>query len=106
MDKWIDKAKDISIKRVNTQELDRAFDMSIKRKVKNDSTISVNSIIYEVPPTFIGKTIELRHPYDDPEQLTVYEEDKPVCAIKKINLQENASPPSWEIHFHKKGGKS
>jgi len=106
MDKWIDKAKDISIKRVSAQELDQAFDMSIKRKVKNDSTISVNSIIYEVPNTFIGKIIELRHPYDNPEQLTIYEEDKPVCAIKKINLQENASPPSWEIHFHQKGTKS
>ena len=106
MDKWIDKAKDISIKRVSAQKLDQAFDMSIKRKVKNDSTISVNSIIYEVPNTFIGKTIELRYPYDNPEKLTIYEENKPVCTIKKINLQENASPPSWEIHFHQKGGES
>ena len=106
MDKWIDKAKDISIKRVSMQELDRAFHMSIKRRVKNDATISVNSIDYEVPHPFIGKIIELRYPFDNPDQLTIYEENKPVCAIKKVNLHENASPPSWEIHFHQKGSES
>ena len=46
MDKWIDKAKDISIKRVSAHELDLAFYMTINRKVKNDATISVNSTLY------------------------------------------------------------
>ncbi len=106
MDKWIDKAKDRSIKRVCAQELDLAFYMSIKRKVKNDSTISVNSILYEIPHTFIGKTVELRHPADNPNMLTIYENDKPLCSIKKLNLHQNASPVSWQIRFDRKGDKS
>jgi len=103
MDKWIDNATGGSIKRVSAHELDRAFFISIKRRVKNDATISIKNTLYEVPHRFIGKIIEIRYPFDNPEQITVYEEDTPVCTLKKLNPQENASPPSWEIHFHQKG---
>lgn len=103
MDKWIDKLKDTPIKRLSSQELDLSFYISIKRKVKNDATISVNNTLYEVPHTFIGKMVELRHPADKPDELCIYENDKPVCAVAKLNLHENASPPSWEIKFDQKG---
>ncbi|UCC96050.1 MAG: hypothetical protein JSW40_04675, partial [Candidatus Omnitrophota bacterium] len=103
MDKWMDKLKDTSIKRLSTEELDLAFYMSIKRKVKNDATVSVNSILYEVPHTFIGKIIELRYPADNPDVLTIYDNDTPVCSLKKLNLHQNASPPSWEIRFDRGG---
>lgn len=103
MDKWMDKLKDTSIKRLSTEELDLAFYMTIKRKVKNDATVSVHNILYEVPHTFIGKIIELRYPTDNPEVLTIYDNDTPVCSLKKLNLHQNASPPSWEIRFDKQG---
>jgi len=99
MDKWMDKLKDTTIKRLSYNELDLAFYITIKRRVKNDSTISVNNILYEVPPSFIGKIIELRYPADKTDELRIYENDKPVCLVSKLNLQENASPPSWEIKF-------
>jgi len=99
MDKWMDKLKDIIIRRLSCDELDLAFYITVKRRVKNDATISVNNILYEVPPTFIGKIIELRYPADKKDELRIYENDKPVCAVTKLNLQENASPPCWEIKF-------
>jgi transposase InsO family protein len=105
MDKWMDDIKHTKIKRVSAQELDLAFLITINRRVKNDSTISVNSILYEVPPSFIGKTIQIRYPLDKPENLTIYENNKPVCRIKRVNPHENSSPPSWGIRFTKKGHK-
>ena len=95
--------KNTTIKRICGHELDLAFYISIKRRVKNDATISVNGTLYEVPHTFMGKIIELRYPSDKHHTLTIYENDKPVCAVKRLNLQENASPPSWGIRFDQKG---
>jgi hypothetical protein len=105
MDKWMDDIKHTQIKRVSAQELDLAFLITINRRVKNDSTISVNNILYEVPPSFIGKTIQIRYPLDKPENLTIYENNKPVCRIKRVNPHENSNPPSWGIRFTKKGHK-
>ena len=78
-------------------------DIKGKRRVKNDSTICVNSVLYEVPPTFIGKIIQLRHPSDKPQELTIYENEKPVCIVKRLDPIENAYPPAWGIRFDKKG---
>jgi putative transposase len=103
MDKWMGDLAKVSIKRVSSVQLDLAFYITIKRKVKNDATISVNSTLYEVPPLFIGKVIELRHPSDNPEDLTIYENDKPIHKIKKVNPSQNASPPAWGIKFNQKG---
>jgi len=106
MDKWMDDLKNTQIKRITSKELDLAFYIAIKRRVKNDATISVNSTLYEVPHTFIGKTIEIRCPSDRPQELTIYEDEKPVARLKKVDLHENASPACWEIRFDKKGDKS
>jgi putative transposase len=103
MDKWMDDLKHTQIKRVSAQELDLAFLVTLHRKVKNDATISINTILYEVPPSFIGKTIEIRYPLDTPENLTLYENNTPVCPIKRVNPHENANTPSWGIRFTKKG---
>jgi transposase InsO family protein len=40
LDKWMDDMKNITIKRISAKELDLAFYVTIKRRVKNDSTIS------------------------------------------------------------------
>jgi transposase InsO family protein len=90
-----------SIKRVSKEELDRAFQITLQRKVKNDSTISVNGILYECPPEFIGKKIEIRYPADNPRDLTLYQDDKPLVGLNKTNPHENAYPPSWAIKFAK-----
>lgn len=102
MDKWIDDIKVRQIRKISANELDQAFLVTIKRKVKNDSTISVNNILYEVPPQFIGKIVQIRYPSDKPEALTIYENDTPVYKLKKVNPIDNANPPAWEIKFNKR----
>lgn len=105
MDKWMDELRHTPIKRVTAQELDRAFHISIKRKVKNDATVSVHGILYEVPPSFIGKKIEIRYPSDKPEELMLYENDKLACSLKRLNPHENANPPAWGIKFDQEADK-
>lgn len=101
LDKWMDKLKRTNIKRISSHELDLAFYMTITRKVKNDSTVSVNGSLYEVPPKFIGKKIEVRYPIDKPDELHLYENNQPVCNLKKVNPIENANTPDWGIKFDK-----
>lgn len=99
MDRFMDALKHTTIKRVSEEELDMAFQITIYRKVKNDSTVSVNNTLYECPPQFIGKKIEIRYPSDKSEDLTIYEDNKPVFQLKKVNIHENANPPAWGIKF-------
>jgi putative transposase len=101
LDKWMDDLTNTAIKRVSSHELDLAFLMTIQRKVKNDSTVSVNGTLYETPPQFIGKKIQIRYPIDNPQKMHLWEDNKPVCPLKKVNPIENANPPAWEIKFHK-----
>ena len=89
------------LKRLSKEELDHAFQITLQRKVKNDATISVNDIFYDVPAKFIGKKIEIRYPSDRPQDLTLYQDDKPLLPLKKTNPQENANPPYWAIKFAK-----
>lgn len=84
MDKFMEDIKQTAIKRISEEELDTAFQITIHRKVKNDSTVSIGGILYECPTTFIGKKIEIRYPSDKPEELTIYEQDKPLCILKKV----------------------
>jgi transposase InsO family protein len=90
------------IKRVSQQELDTAFQITLYRKVKNDATVSIDSTLYQCPPEFIGRKIQIRHPSGSPQDLTIYLNDKPVVNIKKVNPHENANVPAWGISFTKK----
>jgi putative transposase len=108
MDRFIRDVEKTHIKRVAQEELDTAFQMTIYRKVKNDATVSIHSVLYQCPPEFIGKKIQIRHPSDNPQDLTIYQNDKPLVKIKKVNPHENANVPAWGISFTKKeqGGKN
>lgn len=47
------------------QWLDESFTNRITRKVRNDSTISIHNISYDVEPRFIGSTVDIRFLPDD-----------------------------------------
>ena len=102
MDKYISSVNSTTINRVNTLVLDKAFLMTLKRKVKNDSTISVNAKLFEVPTKYIGAKIEIRHTHDKPDEPVIYENDEPVCRIKLLNVNENAYFATAGIRFSKK----
>lgn len=67
--------------------LDPLFLKREYRKVKHDATISVNSVLYEVPPRFIGQRIEVR--FDD-DNVYIYEDGVSAGKAILVNFSDNA----------------
>lgn len=89
MDKYmsqIDKVKMVD----DPKALKNIFFKRVKRKVKHDRTISLNNILYEVPPTLIGKRIEVRFDPETFDQVLIYQEGKMIAQAKKVIFADNA----------------
>lgn len=99
LDRWDADIADNPPRYLSAEELFFAFYQTFKRKVKNDSTISLNGNLWQVPPAYIGKTIEVRHPSDLPMDLYLFENNKPVCRLHLCNPAENATSPASAIRF-------
>jgi transposase InsO family protein len=99
IDRFMEDIKNISVKRPTEEELDTAFQITLHRHVKNDSTVSISGALYECPTEFIGKKIEIRHPSDKPGDLIVYVQDKPTAKLRRLDAHENAKPPHLGIRF-------
>lgn len=82
----IDKIKMVD----NPKTLKTIFFKRVKRKVKHDRTISLNKTLYEVPPTLIGKKVEVRFDPETFDQVLLYEEGKCIAQAKKVNFADNA----------------
>jgi len=61
-----------------------------RRKVRSDSTISVQNKIYEVPMKYIGQTIEIRYDSESPDCLHIFENDQAVCIVSPVSFSDNA----------------
>lgn len=108
-ERYLNNIEKTKIKTISKQEIDNVFLYPLSRTVKNDSTISINRKLYELPPEYIGKKVNLAFPIDNPEKIYLLDEDdKPVLLLKQVNLSENASKPYTAIHFKNlnEGGKS
>jgi putative transposase len=58
-----------------------------QRKVKADSTITLNKQLYEVPSRFIGSSIDVRL---DEQGVYVFEDDKKVAEATLVSMKDNA----------------
>lgn len=58
-----------------------------ERKVKADSTITLNKQLYEVPPRFIGHSIDVRL---DDHGVYVFEDDQKVAEASLVSMKDNA----------------
>jgi transposase InsO family protein len=74
---------------VSRSEIDLHFHCTLLRKVRSDCTVSVNGVRYEVPPEWIGRKVELRHPVDDPQTLTLFAAGSPSVVLKPLDLEHN-----------------
>ena len=91
LDRYISNINDTSIRHVNQNELDICFYHTFSRKVKNDSTVSIDGILFEVPAKYIGSFIELRRPAGEKLDLWIYEQDKAVMKIHPVDVIANSS---------------
>lgn len=98
-DRFIKSINVTAIKRISEHELNLSFYQSYTRKVRNDSTVSINRKLYELPLQCIGSTVELRSPLDRPCDLTLFIDNEPICGVPLVNPVENAQKPHTSIHF-------
>lgn len=90
LDRYLCAAEKTLIQRLGQQEIDHAFMGRLTRLVRNDATVKVAGVFYEVPPEYIRARVELRFPVGKPERLTLYRDDQPVCPLKPVDLVDNA----------------
>ncbi len=99
LDCYLNDIRTTAIRRIEQNQLDLYFYQTFKRTVKNDATISFNSQLFEAPPKYIGCKIEVRHPTGAPAELFIYENDKPVVRISKVDPVFNSKNISSQIRF-------
>jgi putative transposase len=96
LDRYLAGAESTLIKRLLPHEIDQAFMARLTRCVRNDATIKVSGVFYEVPPDLIGARVDVRFPVGRPDQLILYRDDAPAGPLRPVDLVENA-----RFHAHK-----
>jgi len=90
LDRYLAGAEQTLISRLAPHEIDHAFMARLTRLVRNDSTVKVAGVFYEVPPECIGGRVDLRYPVGRPEELILYRDDAPVGPVHPVDAAENA----------------
>ncbi|MFQ5600897.1 MAG: DDE-type integrase/transposase/recombinase [Candidatus Krumholzibacteriia bacterium] len=90
LDRFLAGAERTSIKRLSPEEIDHAFMGRITRVVRNDATVKIDSIFFEVPPEFIGNRVDIRFPVAAPSNLILYRDDQPLTPLKPVDAADNA----------------
>jgi transposase InsO family protein len=90
-----------TIRRMDENQLEQFFLCSIKRKVRLDATVRINNIYYEVDMKYVGETVDIRFPIDQPHRFYLFENDQLVRQLKPVDLVENANPPYVATSYSK-----
>jgi len=99
MDRFLRELNSTKIERVAKETLDLTFYRTVKRTVKLDCTVSVDGKLYEAPSKYIGLQVDLRYPSSSPQEIYIFEQDKPVHKIKPLNLHQNANQPFVSLSY-------
>lgn len=70
--------------------LDPLFLRRETRKVRHDSTITIGKKLFEVPPRYIGQSVEVRFEPHDLGEILIYENGAESARVKQVNLADNA----------------
>jgi transposase InsO family protein len=99
MNRYLADIPNVHIKKIDSSEADNYFHHTLFRTVKNDSTVTVDNILYEVPSKYIGKKIEIRFPLDKPDDLRIYENNSQCAVLTKLDKHCNSE---MKIRYSKK----
>ena len=101
-------SKDHPKRPVSSQWLDECFYNRITRKVRKDSTVSIDSVCYDVPMQFISMKVDIRYlPNDMDSAYILYEDEK--FPLRRTNRNDNChtrrnNTPT--IDYSKAGGEA
>lgn len=90
MNRYLGDIPNTRVKTISPSEADLYFHHSLFRLVKNDSTVTVNNVLYEVPARYIGKKVEIRFPLDNPEDLRLFENNDQCAVLTKLDKNYNS----------------
>jgi len=90
-----------NIERMTDEKLKSVFQCSLSRRVRNDATVRIDNLYYEVDVKYIGQKIEIRFPLDRPNDFYIYDNDQMIRKILPVNLVENANHPYNENFYSK-----
>lgn len=100
-------------KRVDNEDLEDFFMVTVERTVNKDSTVSLNTAVLEVPPQYIGRKVELRFKQDSPSEVYLYENGVRMLRVQTVDTQLNGklykpTPRISDVALHEvlKGGHS
>ena len=98
-------SKDHPRKPQSRQWLDDCFYNRITRKVRKDSTVSIDKVSYDVPMQFIGQTVEIRFRPGEMGSASIFYEDARF-PIRPTNKNENCHTRrnNTVIDYSKMGG--
>lgn len=82
------------IQKISLEKLDSIFVCRYERKVKTNSTVSIQNILYEVPSEYMKEKVEVFiDPLDDNCAWILDSYTKKKVPIQKLNKQQNAYTP-------------
>ena len=97
--KYRDNLTKTTIRRVSQEQLEQFFLCVMKRTVRNDATIVIKNIFYEIEMKYRGEAIDVGFCIDQPERFYLMENNKIIREIKPVNLVENANRPIMSDSF-------
>jgi putative transposase len=106
IDRYQDSITKYPTRRIDEDTLDEFFMVRDERVVNNDSTISFQAIIYEVPPAYIGKRVEIRYVQERPTELYLYENGIRIQKCHVVDAKANGQiyrpkPRDSEVALHR-----
>ena len=60
------------------------------RKVRHDSTITIGKKLFEVPPRYIGQSVEVRFEPHDLGEILICDNGTEIARVRPVNLADNA----------------
>ncbi|MGN1177295.1 MAG: DDE-type integrase/transposase/recombinase [Roseburia sp.] len=101
-------SKDHPKRPLSSQWLDECFYNRITRKVRKDSTVSIDSVCYDVPMQFISMKVDIRYlPNDMDSAYILYEDEK--FPLRQTNRNDNCHTKrnnTPTIDYSKAGGEA
>lgn len=93
-------------RRIDEDTLDEFFMARVERSVNNDSTVSLHATIYEVPPSYIGRKVELRFVQERPSEVYLYENEQRIQRCQPVDSRLNGklyrpAPRDSEVALHR-----
>ena len=87
-ERWHQEFKNITF--LEETFIEESFLHREQHKVRNDRTIKFKNEFYEIPFEYVGKTIETRYDPLNLEILYLYEGNKKICEVKKVDKIANS----------------